>query len=115
MEPTAQGKPGAYPNADRANLFGTLLLQFYQHDGPFRARAFEGLCALTFAKWRHDDVFKKEYARASRDGKVTDAEMQVLVLELCRIMDDYGMWDWGQIPEGDATIAGEPEPLVKLR
>lgn len=105
-EETVQGnaKPGAYPNADRANVFGTLLLQFYQNGGDARAQAYEGLFALTYPKTKRDKDFMALYETVSKGGTVTVQEMHRLVMEMCRVMDDIGTWDWHQAPEIPVVI-----------
>lgn len=105
-EETVQGnaKPGAYPNADRANIFGTLLLQFYQTGGDARAQAYEGLFALTYPKTKKDKEFMLLYEGLSKDGTVTVEEMHRLVMEMCRVMDDIGTWDWHQAPDIPVVI-----------
>lgn len=99
-------KPGAYPNADRANIFGTLLLQFYQSGGDARAQAYEGLFALTYPKTKKDAVFMELYEQLRRDGTVSVQDMHRLVMEMCRVMDDIGTWDWKQDEFQEITLNG---------
>lgn len=103
----SNAKPGAYPNADRANIFGTLLLQFYQSGGDARAQAYEGLFALTYPKTKRDKEFMTLYESVRKDGSVTIEEMHRLVMEMCRVMDDIGTWDWRQDLVGEALLDDE--------
>jgi hypothetical protein len=103
----SNAKPGAYPNADRANIFGTLLLQFYQTGGDARAQAYEGLFALTYPKTKKDKDFMELYKEVQKDGGVDAAEMHRLVMEMVRVMDDIGTWDWRQDLVGEALLDGE--------
>lgn len=110
-ESTVQGnaKPGAYPNADRANIFGTLLLQFYQNPPgtPGRVEAYNGLMALSYPKWSKDKKFHELYDHHQKDGVVEDHEMHRLVMELCRVMDDIGTWDWPGVPDDNGRYVEE--------
>lgn len=95
----ANAKPGAYPHADRANVFGIFLLQFYQSMGDARAQAYEGLFALTYPKTKKDTEFMTLYNGLRKEGTVDLNDMHRLVMEMCRVMDDIGTWDWARVPD----------------
>lgn len=108
LQPNA--KPGAYPFGDRANLFGTFLVQFHQNprDSDLRVQAYEAMLAITYPKARKDQEFMRLYDSVRGDGVVEDGEMVRLVMEMCRVLDDLGTWDWRTdeieelvVPSGD--------------
>lgn len=89
-------KPGTYPNADRANIFGTLFMQFCQNEGKLRAQAFNGMRSVVYpiALRRKDTEYMRLYDEAAKDGFVEDAEMERLVMEMHRVMDDSDLWTY---------------------
>jgi|ERR1051325_658654 hypothetical protein len=97
-------RPGSYPNADRSNLFGTYHLQFYQNTGPARSSAFMGMFSLINNKLRKDKDFMEMYEKAAKDGEITDEEMHRLVIEMCRVMDQIGTWDYDDGPDDDEEV-----------
>jgi hypothetical protein len=97
-------KPGPYPNADRSNLFGTYHLQFYQNTGPARSAAFMGMFSLTNAKLRRDAKFMAMYEKAAKEGNIDEEEMHRLVIEMCRVMDEMGTWDYDDGPDDDEEV-----------
>lgn len=108
-------KAGPYPNADRNNLFGTLLLQFYQAEGRLRGQAFEGMIAITTDKCRKDAEFNRLYQAASKDGTIDEFEMHRLVIEMCRVMGDGGAWDYtGTEFDEDYEAGATEEDVVSL-
>lgn len=102
----ANAKPGAYPYGDRANLFGMFLTQFFDRESSeaARARAYEGMLALTWPKARKNTGFMKKYEEAGRDGKVDYAEMHKLVIEMCVVLDELGTWDYPQDEESEWVV-----------
>lgn len=109
----ANAKPGAYPYADRANLYGTFLIQYYnpQMDEVGLERAFNGLLTIAWPKARRDKEFVDLYdSVTTRDGRrqtLKPEDRTRLVIELTRVMDDLGTWDWRPDPQAEATLDGE--------
>lgn len=105
----AAPKPGTFPMADRANIFGTLFVSFYDkwnQGGGVDAcwPTFAGLLAM--ARARADDHFNQEYAAIVKPSKeqkrpLTLVEMNEVVGECWALMDRMGTWDWKREEEGE--------------
>jgi hypothetical protein len=97
----ASPKAGSYPFADRANLFGTLYMSFYDrwNSGGNRDQCwptFEGILGIAWSK--ADQKFKDAYEKvAYKDGKpreLTIQDMSSIVREAWALMDRIGTYDY---------------------
>lgn len=100
----AAPKSGAYPMADRANIFGTLYVTFYDKWNSGGGRdacwpTFEAILGIAFSK--ADEQFHQAYERISRsDGNPKNnlslIEMSAVVRECCALMDRIKTFDHAQ-------------------
>jgi hypothetical protein len=106
----ANAKSGSFPNADRANLFGTLFLTFYSkwHDGGDAEACrptFRG--ALRIAASKADAEFERNFHTIGHSAHGADCplqcvkkpelsvdEMDAILGECWKLMDRIGTWDY---------------------
>lgn len=114
-------KPGPFPMADRANIFGTLFVSFYDKwnsggDVAACTPTFRGILAI--AKSKADPDFEENYhilsteshpcgGYESCDSKrktLTIIDMDAIVGECWNLMDRIGTWDYPAAEMDDAPI-----------
>lgn len=95
----ANTRPGPYPLADRANLFGTFLVQFHGGETQRKqADGFWGMMSVVYPRARKDPIFMQLYQALIADRYSDEDEllknMKRLAMEATRIMDEMGTWDY---------------------
>lgn len=122
-------KPGTYPMADRANIFGTLFVGFYEKwngggDMDACKPTFRGI--VNIAKSKADSKFNRHYhllvtaegghvGEPTKDGDcpqpfdckkktLTIDDMDAIVGECWQLMDRIGTYDYEQGPQDEEEI-----------
>jgi len=112
-------KPGVFPYADEANLFGVLFVTFFEdartHGTTEGAWAsFQGLLQWARAKAIKDPDFADAYDEITQGGKATLRlnDMYEIAGLLKEALERRGLWDYNKLPTGTLE-QDEDTPTLK--